>query len=568
MSALSIYMLANVSVNIAILHFWSQSYTPLDSKTLLYVIINVTYKLAEVTSMKVVLVDDERIALEHIRNLLPWNDHGYEIAASATNGRSALRLCEEIRPQIMIVDIRMPVMDGLELIRAVSERKLGVKFIVMSAYEDFEYARQAISLGSVSSYLIKHEVDRDKLLYELNKAREAWETDEKQRRVLRSEQLMEVVTGADLTIVFHESGAKPPFAMLLIQGDSPFSVVPSVSGRSEIIQSLKWASSEIHLCSDQPSWQLIGEFPLNRNQFIALFAQKNKSAALMRDSFRELAVTIHSHLKRQYDRSYSLFYSFQSHDSSWLPHSLRKVEAAARHAVFCGKDMMLCADELPLLNHDKAGYTPTRSIRLDELIEAMNQNDAEAIESAIKVQFHALCHPQWDLPGLYETVHALTGLIHKRLAAKGLPETDPLDAKEGGPVYHIDQMTNRFILMIQRLCSNTNEHDRISNKLLNALSFIHAHYHEDINIDDVSRSTGISASYLHQLFKRELARTFLDYVTEHRINQAKRILSREDAKMTEVCARVGYRSPQHFSQVFKKTTGMLPHQYRHGGYNL
>ncbi|RCW42234.1 helix-turn-helix domain-containing protein [Paenibacillus prosopidis] len=517
--------------------------------------------------MKVILVDDERIALEHVKSLLPWDEHGYEIAATATNGRSALRLCEEIRPQIMIVDIRMPVMDGLELIRAVSGRKLGVKFIVMSAYEDFEYARQAISIGNVSSYLIKHEVDRNKLLHELNKAKEAWETDEKQRRVQRSEQLMDLLTGTELTSVFLESGAKPPFAMLLIQGDSPFSDIPSVSGRTETIQSLKWASSEIHLYADQSSWQLIGEFPLNRNQFIALFSQKNKSAALMRESFRELTLTIHSHIKRQYGRSCSLYFAFQSHDSSSLPNSLRLVEAAARHAVFCGKNMMLCADELPLLTPDKAGSMATRSIRLEKLIEAMNQKDAGTIESAIKDQFHSLCYPQWDLPGLYETVHALTGLINKRLAAKGLPEINPLDEDAGEPIYHIDQIMNRFILIIQRLCANNDEQDQISGKMLRALRYIQEHYHKDINIEDVSRSTGISASYLHQLFKRELARTFLDYLTEHRINQAKLILSQEDAKMTEVCARVGYRSPQHFSQVFKKTTGILPHQYRHGGYS-
>ena len=516
--------------------------------------------------MKIILVDDERIALEHIKSLLPWDEYGYEIAATATNGKSALRLCEELQPQIMIVDIRMPVMDGLELIKAVSARKLGVKFIVMSAYQDFEYARQAISFGSVSSYLIKHEVDRNKLLHELDKARKAWEEGEKQRRLQRSEQIMEIVTGAELSTVIKELGAAPPFAMLLIQGDSTFSAIPSTAGRAEIIQSLKWASYEINLCSDQPAWQLIGEFALNRNQFIALFSQKNKAAAVMRDSFRELAVSIHSHIKQQYERSYSLYYSFQNHDSSSLPDSLRKVDAAARHAVFCGKEMMLCADELPLLPQGNADYLRTRIFHLEELTEGMKQNDPQMIESAIRKQFHHLCHPQWDLPGLYETIHTLTGLLNKRLAGKGLPETDPLHVREEEPVYHIDQIMNRFILMIQKLCASTNEHGRISNKLLNALNYIHAHYHEDINIEDVSLSTGISASYLHQLFKRELERTFLDYLTEHRVQQAKRILSQENAKMTEVSARVGYRSPQHFSQVFKKTTGMLPHQYRHGGY--
>ncbi|WP_424766930.1 response regulator transcription factor [Paenibacillus sp. sgz302251] len=518
--------------------------------------------------MKVILVDDERIALEHIRSLLPWEELGFEIAATASNGRSALRLCEEIGPQIMIVDIRMPVMDGMELIRAVADRKLCVKFIVMSAYEDFHYARQAISFGNVSSYLIKHEVDRDKLLQELSKAKESWETDDRQRRMQRSEQLMKAIIGTELTTtLFEQNEAKPPYAMLLIQRDVPFTAIRSIHGSAESTSSFTWDTAEFHLCADNPSWQLVGEFPLHRKPFVALFSQKNKSAALLRDSFRELAATIQQHLKRHCDHSYSLFFSFQNQNFTSLQHSLRQIEAAARHAVFGGKEQLLCVDELSLLAHDQADPMWFPSFHLEKLLEGMNQNEPEQIASAIHKLFESVCHPQWNLPGLYELVHALTALVNQRLAvSKGLLETNPLDMKETGPIFHVDQIMNRFITILQSLCSKRIKHDRLSAKMRNALRYIHEHYHEDINIEDVSRSTCISASYLHQLFKRELERTFLDYLTEHRILQAKRILIQEDAKMTEVSARVGYRSPQHFSQVFKKMTGMLPHQYRHGGY--
>ncbi len=520
--------------------------------------------------MKIILVDDERIALEHVKSLLLWDEYGYEIAASASNGRTALRLCEELRPQIMIVDIRMPVMDGLELIRAVSERKLGVKFIVMSAYQDFEYARQAIAIGSVSSYLIKHEVDRDKLLHELNKAKESWECEQKQRKIERSDQLMKAVTGAAAMTVFQDNQAAPPYAILLIQRDSPFSAIPSPFGKTSSLQALDLASHEINLCSGQSDWQLIGELSLNRNQFIALFSQKNKTVSMQRQSFEYLARSTDSHLKLHDDSSYSFYYSFQSTDSSSLHDSFRRVEAAARHAVFSGKNSLQCADELPMLPLDNKIHPPLppRNIYFEELIEGMDQHDPAIIESVIKRVFNSLCSPLWDLAGLYEAIHALTGIINKRYAAKGLPEADPLTLGEATPLYHIDEIMNRFIVILQRLCSNKAELDRLSNKLLRAMQYIQMHYHEDVNIEDVSRSIGISPSYLHQLFKRELGRTFLDYLTEYRINQAKRILNQGDAKMTEVSARVGYRSPQHFSQVFKKTTGMLPHQYRHGGHRL
>lgn len=518
---------------------------------------------------KIILVDDERIALEHTKSLLAWDEYGFEIMATATNGRSALRLCEEIRPHIMIVDIRMPVMDGLALIRAVSERKIGVKFIVMSAYEDFDYARQAISIGSVSSYLIKHEVDRNKLLLELNKAKESWEADENQRRMQRSDQLKEMITGTGLPLPLEDSSAAPPFGMLLVQKDVPFSAVPSVNGGTGLLPSLKWSFAELSRLAEPTPWQLVGEFALNRTQLVALFSQKNRADCTQRDSFKDLVASLQVHLNRQNNQSKSIYYSFQCHDSLGLRDSFRRVEAAARHAVFCGNAQMLCVDDLPLLPLGSENYVPALHHEyLEMLVEGMGQNDLVKMENAIKNQFHSLGQQRWNLPGLYETVHTLSGLLNKRNAALGLPEIDPLPLTDKVPLYHIDDIMNSYILLFRKLFSSMGIHDRLSNKLLRALKHIQEHFHEDIAIEDVSHATGISPSYLHQLFKRELSRTFLDYLTEHRINQAKLILSREDAKMTEVCARVGYRSPQHFSQVFKKTTGMLPHQFRHGGHHL
>jgi two-component system response regulator YesN len=121
-----------------------------------------------------------------------------------------------------------------------------------------------------------------------------------------------------------------------------------------------------------------------------------------------------------------------------------------------------------------------------------------------------------------------------------------------------------LVQLLKEACADHRE-DHLSTKLQKALRFIHEHYDEDISIDHVSYAIGISASYLHQLCKKELNQTFLEYLTDYRIHQAKRILTLENIKMTEVATKVGYRSPQHFSQVFKKKTGMLPHQYRDGG---
>jgi len=513
--------------------------------------------------MKVVLVDDERIALERVGNLIEWSRHGYEMAATATNGKSALRLCEQIRPQIVIADIRMPVMDGLDLIRAASERKLGVKFIIMSAYEDFDFARQAIALGNVSGYLIKHELDRDRLLQALHKAKLAWRADEQQRRIERARQLKRALAGGEALAPaggeFH-----PPFALALMQEDLPFAPVPPADGGTACAAAFRWPEDDLLPPAHHPDWAPVGELALDRSRYIAVYARRARTAAPGRESFRELAAGLQGRIRSRFRRPFSLFYSFHDEGLSTLSRSLQRVEAAARHAVFCGKDALMCADDLPLGDGD--GSSPplrgARTAELARLAETIRQLDADRIVSAINRLFDMTVRPYWNLPLLHETIRTATAAASELLAAKGLPAEDALDPRRGVPAYHIDQVRSRLIDWIVGVCSAASPYRNLSGKLRKAVCYIGEHYHEDINIEDVAYSLGISSSYLHQLFKRELNRTFLDYLTERRIKQAKLILLHEDAKMAEVAARVGYRSPQHFSQVFKRVAGMPPHEFR------
>ncbi|ACT02855.1 response regulator transcription factor [Paenibacillus sp. JDR-2] len=512
--------------------------------------------------MKIILVDDERIALEHIRTLIPWEENGYEIAAAATNGRSALRLCEEHRPQIMIVDIRMPVMDGLELIRAVAERGWGVNFIVMSAYEDFNYARQAISLGCVSSYLVKHEVDCDKLILELAKAKLAWEMSERQRKLSRSEQIKEAFFASGQPVKHGGHIARPPLCALLLQADMPFTTIPSVTGAPDNSGTTGWTEGFRH--GEKPAnWELIGEFAHGAGRLVVLFEQRDKSATVQRDAMYKLASVMQRGLEEQLGRTVSLYLAFECTDIARLPVLIRKLEEAARHTVFSGRGSLACADGLPLPFRLASINAECSRRWLDASASCFMREDYGSFASVVKEWFDSLLQPEWNLNGLYEAIRSLTTLYRERLAAAGLPEEDPLDPRTAGPLYNLADIRDRFLRAFGELSEHRSAAlKQLSPKLLQALRYLHAHFQDEIGVEDAANATGISVRYLHELFKRELNRTFLDYLTEYRIKQAKLILMREDAKMAEVSARVGYRSPQHFSQVFKRLTGVLPHQFR------
>jgi two-component system response regulator YesN len=507
--------------------------------------------------MKIILVDDERIVIDHIKSMIP---DGFTISATATNGKSALRLCEEHRPQIMIVDIRMPVMDGLELIRAISQKQLGVKFIVLSAYEDFEYARQAISLGSVSSYLIKHQVDSDKLSEELNKAKQAWETEQAQRRMERSDLIKDCATGTCTPLMMKNSGIKAPFALLIFHIDLPFTIDHPHNKFTNTQHYEKWNFEQNFQVSDHDDWGLLGDFMISGTETAALFSVKIRNSGLIHESLRQFVLSMQIQSKLSNDRTFSVYYTLVESDNVMLPHALNKVKTAILYSVFHGRQAMVCVDELSL--PDDSPSNRNRTIQLDQLIIGLEDNNFIRIENALTSYFYNIYEPQWDLCGLIDLINLLYKLLNDIRMRKGMSPINPFDIKEYEPVYLISEIKARFITLFRDLITNENATHKASHKLLKALLYIQGHYYEDVNIDHVSLAIGVSSSYLHQLFKRDLGRTFLDYLTEYRINQAKRILQYEDIKMMEVASRVGYRSPQHFSQVFKKLTGILPHQYR------
>lgn len=134
--------------------------------------------------IEVIIVDDEPMIREGLQTLIDWESHGFEVAAIAKDGRDALRKYEQIQPQLMIVDIRMPVMDGLQLIRKLREQDEHLHFIILSGYAEFEYARQAMSIN-VEGYLLKP-VDEDELCIYLNQVK-----DKLHRKAVMSEDTVE-----------------------------------------------------------------------------------------------------------------------------------------------------------------------------------------------------------------------------------------------------------------------------------------------------------------------------------------------------------------------------------------
>lgn len=138
--------------------------------------------------LKVMIVEDEDIVREDIKHLIDWEQHGFEIIAEARNGGEGLRICMEQNPDVIITDIKMPVMGGLEMIDTILQIRKSKKIILLTSYGDFDFARQAIQLG-IHSYVLKHELDGSLLIQELNKLKQQMQEEESVGYLARREQL-------------------------------------------------------------------------------------------------------------------------------------------------------------------------------------------------------------------------------------------------------------------------------------------------------------------------------------------------------------------------------------------
>ncbi len=502
--------------------------------------------------MKVMIVDDEPMVIEHLKHLIPWEDHGYELTESSYDGNSALTLYKINQPQIMIVDIRMPSMDGLELIRAVTSMNPAVKFIVMSAYQDFEYAQQAIEIG-VSGYWVKHTMEEKKLLSELAKVKACWEADEQARKYMQQNQLKNLITRGEAYPEWEFKAGQ--LALILVQADLPYSF--SSSTERDQMRIMDSCISENAAVAHLADWQLEGEFAIQDTQIIFLMSANMSCTKSAGEELDHFFILFQEDFRLRYSQTVSIFYQFHDNNLQTLPQVYDRLRLAAHYTLFCGREARLDVRELPLQKGRNDDY------RLDGLVDAMEHGPWEVVERTLKQRFESVSQPAWNLDGLQESVIFLKKTLKALYRKMGISEEQRLseNCTDLPEIYNIRELYQFFLEQYQKAFDKFHNFT-LSPRLHLILQYIHAHYNEDINIEDVAYANGISASYTHLLFKRELGRTFLDYVTDTRMLHAKRILQSEQAKMSEVAEKVGYHSAQYFSQVFKKFTGMLPHEYR------
>ena len=478
-----------------------------------------------------------------------------------------MELYERLQPELLIIDIKMPGMDGLELCRHILSRNIPVKILLLTAYKDFEYAKKAITMG-ISNYILKHELDEDILLSELQKVRSDLENDSKRLQIIRSQVFARALKGDckcgelgdDCKHICDPFGN---FALLVFQLDKPFPIleVAVPSEKLPFDRVLERCRSEI---TDFVNYMQFVEMEENYTVLIVSM-KKVCSQKVIKENLYILASNFQKQLKQSSGKTASIVITNTSAGVEGLALLYKKAVKTLQKSIFYGREKVFLHEEPEDFRIGDSGVLNELWKSLEEAMDGINLS---ILLSSINRIFHIIVESK-NILLLSNVCRELVARLDVLLRSKTIMTFESIihrDPDCSGYWYSVNDICKWFKSIVTDIMNEIEnaKHGSVSNKTRQVIQYIEKHYGEDLTVEKLAETLRISRVYLGQLFKKETGLTFLEYLTQYRINAAKRMLSGGNYKIYEVAEKTGYKTSQYFSEVFRKITGMNPLDYRDG----
>jgi two-component system, response regulator YesN len=518
---------------------------------------------------KIFLVEDEVVTREGVRENVDWQAHGFEFCGEAADGESALPLLQTTRPDVLITDIKMPFMDGLQLSKIVRERMPGVKIVILSGHDEFEFAQQAVNLG-VTEYLLKpvtvkklHQV-LQKLAAQLDQEQKDQQTlkqyqaqIDENRAALRERLLLKLIMGVIGPTEAIEQGqllgidliARCYLVVILNTGLSDRSDQFDYDEHQQVLHTIT------SLVENNPD-----VFTLNKNWEDLVLLLKGSTPEYLEED-RDLLLT---QINREVSKSrYRLTIGSGSCKSHLTDISESFIEALLSIHNLTGRNkngVSPAVDRSELLKIDKSAIENfLKCGTLDEFDSFFSDFIHPLVESALRSRL-IKDYLFIDLVlAAAKLVNDLGGEIEQVI-----PELDSIDTLLAN-ISTIDQLREQTYRILASVLALRDKLPGSPHTLIiyQAKKYIDSHYADpDLSLNSVAAQVNLSANHLSVVFSQETPQTFKEYLTEVRINKAKALLRTTSSSVAEIAYQVGYNDPHYFSAAFKKNTGLSPTEFR------
>lgn len=512
---------------------------------------------------KVLIVDDEIFVRKGLITIMQASMQPFEVCGEAENGEQALALIAELFPELVIVDIRMPVLDGLELIRRVNtEQEHPPLFIILSGYADFSYAQQALSYN-VSEYILKP-VDEQELNAALKKI--AHTLNQKQLlAITRERPLVETVIESLLQTV----PADPVMERIAYALELPLScsytyVIAEIQdarspGEIDYLPALKTAL-ERYFPQKLPTL-LIHVRANNQYGMILPESWMDELAASDWRSYADLLAT----LNRELAATLVLFVGNPVSQLKQVAESAASAEKCLNYRFAVGKKGLIRADEvlaLPLYYFD---IEEELHGKLVYEVEANNPNGYNAVVDAIFAIFEERCFAPGAVANtIRRSMIAIINIIRQLEGDENrLPGTAEL-LQWQTKYRNLTQLKQVFLQFVSEAADYiTKKRGDKSQGIIDKIKkYIDGHYRENIYLKGIAADFEMNPIYLGQLFRKTYGVYFNEYVLALRIEEAKRLLRQTKKRMYEIAEQVGFQNADYFATQFEKRENMTPTDYR------
>ena len=511
--------------------------------------------------LRLVIVDDEELAIQNLEEQIQAINGPYRIVGTARNGVQAWELLQKVKPDVAFIDIKMPVLTGLELAKKIKDEHMKTEVVLVSAYQEFEYAKQGIELG-ICQYILKHEVRSASLSKLLDQLWNKWNTEQITTTFSVQSILGAIVNGSYVQSQIKEHFIKAKeelktFSILMVQRNAPIHFANSGS----FLEQPSPVNVEEILIQKKEELHLIAVLPYH-GAHVLLFHKPFESYLLRVGLLQQYADEIIAFLKQSVQGGLSVAAVMREITLDELSPIVR---AAYREL---DKLSVLKRDSFQILNlkednpQKQAGpRTPVKEI----LIHCLEERKLEQVSGCLNRIQESLTAGQYSRSGLERVLKELYEALQGFRKRQNLPPVEYTVLKKPD-AYCISEAVDWFREAVEFTISETEGLIHVtSKKLKEALAYIQDHFTESITQQQVAEALGFSSVYLGLLFRKEMQLSFLEYVTKCRIDKAKYYLVHTNQKIYEISDHVGYMTSQYFSKIFKQQTGMTPAEYRERG---
>lgn len=537
--------------------------------------------------VKIFLVEDEVIMRNGIRDNIDWEKEGMEFVGEAGDGELAYPLIKKTKPDILITDIQMPFMDGLELSRIVKKEMPGIKIIILSGYGEFDYAKQAISIG-VTDYLLKP-ISSAKLLEAIHKVADIIDEERKKEALLAQYQkdMEEARLLERQKLFYHLISGSLSSPEILEQGNRlgiEFSSAVYTVLRFQIITDGERSQKpgEVDRIRESICWEADKQetvrwvgFGIEGFAFIIGGESEEELKALV----QAWSSSLHSMIRSCPGLHYFGGMGKTVQRLGDIPRSYQEANRNLASRFFMDPDQIVDHTQVERLRHaagaridvaelrsSKYGKTRIESFLKNGTTDEAEEFVDEYFANVGEQNYQSLMFRQYIVMDMY--MGTADFLDHVGISPDGLsPQSRDVNeiTANAGSLPAIKQYLIRLFKEALNLRDNQSQ-KRYGQLLEEAQAYIKENFqNHDLSLNTVAARVSISPSYFSTIFSQETGKTFVEYVTALRIEKAKELLMCSNLRTAEVGYQAGYKDSHYFSYIFKKMAGCSPKEYRMRG---